>query len=98
MMKTLEKNRLNGIHEHDLLPILDRAKSYYNKARIIYNIGANKASLMSYTTHVATIYINTGEIKVIGLYSRTTIRHIKDFIFQFTGKTYTTKEIEQLFM
>lgn len=69
----------------ELLPQYDTAKSFYNKATLHFD--NDEIKLISYTTHVATFNIYSKEIKIFGLYSNTTLRHIKEFIYQMTEGT-----------
>lgn len=56
---------------------IDGRKSFYNKAIVAENNGI--ATLMSYTTIVAEINLETKEFKEHGRFSRTTDRHVKAF-------------------
>ena len=60
----------------ELKPI-DGRKSFCNKAIVTENNGI--ATLMSYTTNVAEINLQTKEFKEHGKYSKTTDRHVKAF-------------------
>lgn len=73
----------------ELKPIYDNAKSFYRKAFIEkYN---DKIKLFSYDTHVATIYLTESgryyslndDVQEDLLFSKTTLRHIKEFLHQF---------------
>lgn len=73
----------------ELRTIYDRAKSFYKKAYVErYN---DKIKLYSYDTHVATIYLTESgryyslndDIPESLLFSKTTLRHIKEFLHQF---------------
>lgn len=69
----------------ELQPILNNQKSYYKKA----NIRETKSgkTLISYSTKMATIkdnkliYLN----KNIDVYTQTTLKHLKDFLYQELG-------------
>lgn len=63
---------------YELKPVYDTRKSFYNKAIVI--VDANRKKLMSYRTLVAAI--EDGKAKIDGTYSRTTLRHIKEFLKQ----------------
>jgi len=65
-----------------LEPIYDGAKSFYGKANVFtsYDNGNVVMELISYTTLVAKI--EDGRAYVKGSYSRTTTRHIKEFLLQ----------------
>ena len=66
----------------ELQPILNNQKSYYKKANIKET--KNEKTLISYTTKIATIknnkliYLN----KNIDVYTQTTLKHLKDFLYQ----------------
>ena len=82
-----------------LEPQYDRSKSFYKKAKV-YRDNKGHILLMSYSTIVAEIadgsITDSGydEIKVNGWYSRTTARHINDFLYQYGFKTMSKKEME----
>lgn len=77
--------------KYELAPKLYNQKSYYNKA-IIERIG-NFTSLISYATEMVTIKDN----KIIYLnknsenYTQTTLKHVKDFLYQTLGLKNLTK-------
>jgi hypothetical protein len=76
-----------------LQPRYDRCKSFYGKAQVIEE--DNTIKLQSYDTIVATITNVNGKdfVDVYGLYSRTTTRHIHEFLTQHGFNCQTTKEI-----
>ena len=78
-----------------LIPIYDNAKSFYNKATI--KEGTNRIELYSYNTHVATIHKNAdhtlSNVVVYGIYSATTLRHIKEFLKQYGYKAENKNQI-----
>lgn len=69
----------------ELLPVLNNQKSYYKKANIKET--KKEKTLISYTTKIATIkdnkliYLN----KNIDVYTQTTLKHLKDFLYQTLG-------------
>lgn len=79
----------------ELLPFYCKQKSFYGKARIINTIDETngttlKVELYSYTTNVCTVEHNyfsktTIKISIPSMYSRTTTKHIKEFIVQYYG-------------
>ena len=69
----------------ELQPQYINQKSYYGKARVVYDRSSSTYELISYATKVATYNTFTGELILKGLYSQTTKKHIVDFINQFTG-------------
>ena len=73
----------------ELQPIFDTRKSFYKKAYIIQE--NNKIVLLSYDTEVAEI--QDGKAKIFDTYSPTTLRHIKDFLYQNGFKIGTKKEL-----
>lgn len=77
----------------ELCPYYDSAKSFYGKAKVIEI--ENDVFLMSYDTIVASFNRDTKVAKVIGTYSATTLRHIKEFLKQSGFKAETKKQIEK---
>lgn len=79
----------------DLIPIFDTVKSFYGKAKVEHN-GINK-KLFSYNTLVASIvYDNETKERIVEVYntqSRTTLRHIKEFLKQANIHDCNTKKI-----
>ena len=80
----------------ELCPYYDSAKSFYGKAKVIEI--ENDVFLMSYDTIVAFFNRDTKIAKVIGTYSATTLRHIKEFLKQSGFKAETKKQIEKDYM
>ena len=80
----------------ELCPYYDSAKSFYGKAKVIEI--ENDVFLMSYDTIVAFFNRDTKVAKVIGTYSATTLRHIKEFLRQNGFKAETKKQIERDYM
>lgn len=80
----------------ELYPYYDSAQSFYGKARVY--ICNNDVFLVSYDTLVA--FFNSTEMKprVMGTYSATTLRHIKEFLKQNGFKAETKKQIEKDYM
>lgn len=77
-----------------LQPILTNQKSFYNKANV--NTTKYTKDLISYETKMATIkngkliYLN----KNINNYTQTTLKHLKDFLYQELNiKDLTKKDI-----
>ena len=88
-----------------LEPKYERVKSYYHKAIIII-WSDNSISLKSYNTEVCTIA--KGKIYIQDTYTKTTLRHIKEFLRQhgaelgeeykgLIAKNFKKKELEKLF-
>lgn len=68
----------------------DSRASFYNKAKVIEYDGA--LYLQSYDTIVAKI--EDGKATVYGWYSKTTARHINEFLYQNGFDKMTKKEME----
>lgn len=70
---------------YELKPVYDNAKSFYNKAYVIDDEGVTdkKLRLLSYNTEVAYTD-NNGVPHLLDKfnYSKTTLRHVKEFIKQ----------------
>lgn len=79
--KKPEDNKKNA-GKHELKPKWDRAKSFYKKAYVVDD-GDGELKLYSYNTHVATIIDGIVEKADIHNWSRTTDRHIRDFLSQY---------------
>ena len=75
----------------ELKPCLYNQKSYYGKARIEH-LG-QIMNLYSYDTEMVTIY--NGKITSLNTtpenYTQTTLKHVKDFLYQTLGLTNLTK-------
>ena len=77
----------------ELQPQLDNAQSFYKKAYTLHNDDGS-IQLKSYATIVATF--KDDKITVKDTYSATTLRHIKEFIYQTTGTSgLSKKDIEK---
>lgn len=77
-----------------LNPIYDARKSFYGKASVTTT--ETGSYLTSYSTKVAEI--EDGKLKVFGTYSPTTLRHIKEYMYQNGFEVVSKKEIEALYM
>lgn len=74
-----------------LQPHYTSNKSYYKKAIVHYDNTTNTFSLQSYNTIVATYNNTTKTItKCWNGYSQTTMKHIIDFVRQYTNTPHTT--------
>jgi hypothetical protein len=60
--------------------------SYYGKA--LLNFNNDSIELLSYLTNVASFDTIKKELKIKAFYSKTTLKHIKDFI-NFINERYT---------
>ena len=78
----------------ELYPVYDSRKSFYKKAIVLEDEGVKR--LRSYDTIVAEI--RDGEAEVFGTYSATTMRHIKDFLYQNGFEVGTKKFIEETYI
>jgi hypothetical protein len=78
----------------ELYPVYDSRKSFYKKAIVLEDEGVKR--LRSYDTIVAEI--RDGEAEVFGTYSATTMRHIKDFLYQNGFEVGTKKFIEDTYI
>ncbi len=72
-----------------LIPIYDECNSFYNEATIEHT--NDSIILYSYNTKVAKI--KDRKAIVFGTYSKTTLRHIKEFLLQNGFKAETKKQI-----
>lgn len=76
---------------YELKSMYDRQKSFYSKAIVIEE--NDTKTLLSYTTKVAEIQ---GEkAYVFDTYSKTTLRHIKEFLLQNGFKAINKNQIEK---
>lgn len=73
----------------DLQCVRDARKSFYGKARV--EIKGGKKSLISYSTEVARV--QGGCAVVLGRWSDTTTRHIKEFLYQENFKAESMKQM-----
>lgn len=78
---------------YDLSTRYDSRQSFYGKARVEQDDDDSAMRLLSYGTHVATIYGHGERAEVYGLYSATTTRHIKEFLKQNGFKVETAKQV-----
>lgn len=74
-----------------LQPQYDSRKSFYNKATVTTT--ENGSYLSSYNTVVAQI--ENGKATINGTYSPTTLRHIKDYLYQNGFEVGTKKQLEE---
>lgn len=79
------------IQTYILEPQYDTRTSFYNKARVKIDTENNIKTLFSYETKVS--YIKNGIAIVLGSFSTTTTRHIKEFLKQNGFKVESTKQI-----
>jgi len=80
---------MKTINTFELAPQLDNAQSFYRKAFTLH-MSDGSIQLKSYDTIVATF--KAGKVMVNGTYSMTTLRHIREFIYQTTGVSGLTKK------
>jgi len=77
------------IFRYELKPQYDSRKSFYNKANVTVQNGTK--ILTSYNTEVAKV--ENGKATVYGIYSPTTLRHIKEFLEQEGFKVESSSQI-----
>lgn len=77
----------------ELYPYYDSAKSFYGKAKVI-DVETD-VFLISYDTIVASFNRGTKFAQVYGIYSATTLRHIKEFLKQNGYRAESKKQIEK---
>jgi hypothetical protein len=80
----------------ELSAIYDSRKSFYGRAKV--RTEDNEITLISYSTKVVTINTDTKKVTIHGFYSRTTLRHIKEFLKQNGYKADTKAQIEKDYM
>ncbi|AYJ76189.1 hypothetical protein BSP12_003 [Bacillus phage BSP12] len=83
-----------GESRTELKPVYDNCKSFYKKAWVLESEEVKQ--LLPYQTIVAEI--RDGEAEVFGTYSNTTLRHIKEFLYQNGFEIGTKKEIEKMYI
>lgn len=87
------------IYLYELKPQYDSAKSFYKNANV-YGDDEGNIFLMSYKTIVAKITdkavtdTNEDTYEVYGWYSRTTARHINEFLQQHNFNKLSKKQME----
>ena len=79
----------------NLQPIYENVKSYYGKAMVI-TMDSGEIILKSYDTFVASI--KDGKATINGIYSLTTLRHIKEFLRQHGFEVGTKKKLVEMYM
>lgn len=75
----------------DLHPIYDCRKSFYGKAKVIYDRDNDYIILRSYDTDVCRIenYAHGWKFRRLwNGYSATTMRHVNEFLWQYTPYKY----------
>ena len=83
------------MHVYELNPLFDSRKSFYRKAFVEIDPKTGDLTLKSYGTKVAVI--KAGKLEVFGTYSATTLRHIKEFMWQNGYPPLSKKEIEDTY-
>lgn len=79
----------------ELVPHLTNCKSFYGKAHVsdVYENGTHVGKLLkSYDTVVAYVADDGTVRRIWSGYSATTMRHIKEFVWQFAGQIMNKKE------
>jgi hypothetical protein len=82
--------------EFDLKPLMMTQVSFNGRAKIKIDYNHKTVFLLSYGMHTASYNFVTDEIKIFDLFSATTTRHIKDFVFQITNKECSTKDLQEM--
>lgn len=81
-----------------LEPVIDKRKSFYKKAKILIDEKGNKF-LQSYDSIIAEVV--NGKVKIntdVYLWnSQTSLRHLKDFLYQLGYEIGTKKELEKMY-
>lgn len=77
----------------ELLPSLDRHKSFYGRAHTV--TCGDRIALYSYRTKVAEYNLQTRKMVVLGTYSATTLRHIKEFLYQHGFGINSKSDVER---
>lgn len=78
----------------ELKPELTNQKSFYKKATLEIDLNTNEISLISYHTKMITIkedkiiYKNEYDFN----YTQTTLKHIKEFLYQYLNLKNLTKQ------
>lgn len=81
-------------YEVELHPEQDSRASFYGKARV--RIEGSKKTLISYSTEVCVI--QNGKAKVLGWWSATTARHIREFLYQNGFEARNSTQIKRDYM
>lgn len=81
--------------KYELEPLNENRKSYYGKAMVEEENG--RKELKSYGTHVASTFYEDGEkkLEILGFYSSTTLRHIKEFAIQEGFPAMNKKQLSE---
>lgn len=87
--------KIKELELKELEPRLNRQGSFGHKALVI--VDGEVAYLFSYETLIAQV--DQGTLTVVDTYSATTLKHIKEFAYQYAGLTGLTKQkIKQEYM
>lgn len=81
------------VRNYELEARFDSRKSFYKKATVVEDGDVKR--LFSYKTHVATI--KNDELIILGDYSATTQRHIKEFALQNGFKVGAKNEMLDMY-
>lgn len=77
---------------YELTTHYDSRKSFYGKAKVEEQ--GHIIILWSYETQVLKYDEEQGFLKIFGIYSNTTLRHIKEFLKQQFNKDFSISEIK----
>ena len=72
-----------------MVPYRDSRKSFYRKAFVVEDV--RRETLISYTPPVT--YVEDGKVVVLGTWSNTTTRHIKEFLYQEGFTVVNSKQV-----
>lgn len=81
---------------HELSPVYDGAKSFYGKAAV--TTCAHTIRLWSFSTNVAVYDTLSKHVRVFCIPSRTTLRHIREFLLQYGFPAKNKREIVKMYM
>ena len=84
--------------EFEIKPIYVDQVSFNGKAKIKIDVKHKMLYLMSYGVHVASYSFETQSLSVFDLYSKTTTKHIKEFIYLVKEEECTTEDIRNKYI
>ena len=84
--------------EFEIKPVYINQVSFNGKAKIKIDVEHKMLYLMSYGISVASYSFETQNLVVFDLYSKTTTKHIKEFIYLITEEECTTEDIRNKYL
>ena len=84
--------------EFEIKPVYINQVSFNGKAKIKIDVEPKMLYLMSYGISVASYSFETQSLAVFDLYSKTTTKHIKEFIYLITEEECTTEDIRNKYI